>query len=169
MVAASWQQTTLMVSSAFCVGYALGNYFSLKKLKKKIFALYPSSTSSGSVTQGGEHLVLAIVLLADLRQDLSFLADVASRTVLGQFKKLYKRRDPRLAEWEATGHVIESYCVAKETDLQEFQMRAREMHMPTHTFVTFDSETRNKMRKAMVIGPGDACSVSSIVSSLQKL
>lgn len=158
-----------MVSSAFCVGYALGNYFSVKKLKRKIFALYPSSNSSGLVTQGGDQLVLAIVLLSDLRHDMSFLADVASRTVLGQFKKLYKRRDPRLAEWEATGHIIQSYSAADETELQDFQMRAREMHVPTHTFVTFDSKTRNKMRKAMVIGPGDAYSVSSIVSSLEKL
>ena len=107
---------------------------------------------------------VAIVVRADTATDLSMLVDISSRTLLGQFKKLYKRRDPSLKEWESEGQPIIVHQAANEDVLIAVQAAARERIIPTHTFVT--RRERGKDRRALVVGPAPSEELLSVVGNL---
>ena len=114
-------------------------------------------------------MCVAIVVRSDLTDDLSKLVDISSRTLLGQFKKLYKRRDSALRQWEETsGHAITVYTCSSQDVLTSVQTAARAMTVPTHTFVN-KTPTHGKSRSAIVVGPVGWDKLQDIVGKLEIL
>ena len=109
---------------------------------------------------------LAIILRQDELNDAGELVCHASRTVLGQFKKLYKRRDPKLKLWEAGGQRMEVRVASNDSVMVAIQQTARAAGIPTHTFAGKQSE--NKQRSLMVVGPADKAKLWEIVGRLEQ-
>lgn len=63
-----------------------------------------SQSVNGDRGGGGGGLRLALLVRTDVALSRAELAEHAARTVLGQFKKQHKRRDPHLRPWEEGGH-----------------------------------------------------------------
>lgn len=114
-------------------------------------------------------ICLAIVVRSDLTNDLSKLVDISSRTLLGQFKKLYKRRDIALRQWEETsGHAMTVYTCSSQDVLTSVQSAARALAVPTHTFVN-KTPTHGKSRSAIVVGPVHWDKLQDIVGKLERI
>ena len=116
---------------------------------------------------------LAVIVRADELQDAGELVSHAALTVLGQFKKLYKRRDPSLKLWEGGGQRIEVRIASSESVLVAVQEAARAAGIPTHTFAgkvgaAAAAAGKGKERSLMVIGPADKSKVWNIVGRLEQ-
>lgn len=153
--------TALMATSAACfsLGYLVG------RNKSRICDLYHRLTAGllhsednqasppASLVLGSDDIpTLHIIILDEVIQHPSTLVDVASRTVLGQFKKLYKHKNPILNAWEENKKPMRVYSTSKDTALSDIQAAARSEMIPTHTFVTMSSSNEKK-RKAIAVGP----------------
>ena len=101
-------------------------------------------------------------------QDLPRLVDVSSRTLLGQFKKLYKRRDDSLKEWEASGHHMKVVQASDQSVLLSIQTAARQHAIPTHTFATRHA-SQGKDRSAIIVGPSTPDIIDNLIGSLETL
>jgi hypothetical protein len=117
---------------------------------------------------------LAVIVRADQLEDAGDLVSHAALTVLGQFKKLYKRRDPSLKLWEGGGQRIEVRIASSESVLVAVQEAARANNISTHTFAgKFGGEAaaavagKGKERSLMVIGPAEKSKVWNIVGRLE--
>lgn len=111
---------------------------------------------------------LAIVIRSDALSEPSAVISHASRTVLGQFKKLWKRRDPVLRLWEAGGQRMEIRVASNEDVLMAVQLAARTRGVATHTFAGRGAEY-GKSRSVTVVGPADKDVLATIVGRLSDL
>jgi hypothetical protein len=119
---------------------------------------------------------LAVIVRADELEDAGELVAHAALTVLGQFKKLYKRRDPNLKLWEGGGQRIEVRIASSESVLVAVQEAARASGISTHTFAgkfptgddTSGKITQGKERRLMVIGPSSKEKVLHVVGRLEQ-
>ena len=91
----------------------------------------------------------------------------AARTVLGQFKKLYKRKDPGLKHWDHGGQPMEVRVALNEEVLEAVQARARSKTISTHTFVGRPGE--KKTRSVIVVGPTSEQALSSVIGKLPEM
>lgn len=120
---------------------------------------------------------LAVIVRADELEDAGDLVSHAALTVLGQFKKLYKRRDPSLKLWEGGGQRIEVRIASSESVLVAVQEAARSNGISTHTFAGKIGATgavsgaaatgKGKERSLMVIGPAEKSKVWNVVGRLE--
>lgn len=110
---------------------------------------------------------LAVVLRADELQDAGGLVAHAALTVLGHFKKLYKRRDPSLKLWEGGGQRMEVRIASSEAVLVAVQEAARSAGLATHTFAGRPGQGR-KERSLMVVGPADKAALDAVVGRLEQ-
>lgn len=109
---------------------------------------------------------LAIVLRQDELNDAGELVCHASRTVLGHFKKLYKRRDANLKLWEGGGQRMEVRVASNDSVMVAIQQTARGAGIPTHTFAGKPGQPRQ--RSLMVVGPADKSKLWEIVGRLEE-
>ena len=109
---------------------------------------------------------LAIVLRADALQDAGGLVVSASRSILGQFKKLYKRKDPNLKLWEGGGQRIEVRIASSEGVLVAVQEAARGAGLPSHCFAGIHGQP--KKRSVMVVGPAVKEKLWDVVGKLEE-
>lgn len=109
-------------------------------------------------------LRLGLVVREDTLNHQGRLITQAARTVLGHFKKLYKRKDPILKHWEYGGQHMEVRVALNEDVLEAVQARARSKTIPTHTFAGRPGE--KKERSVIVVGPATDEALSSIISML---
>jgi hypothetical protein len=153
--------TALVATSAvsFSLGYLVGRNEwricdSFHRLTAGLFSSEDNqATIPASLVLGSEDIpTLHIIILDEVVQHPSTLVEVASRTVLGQFKKLYKHRNPILNAWENNKKPLRVYITDKETVLSDIQAAARSEMIPTHTFVTMGA-SNEKNRKAIAVGP----------------
>jgi len=120
---------------------------------------------------------LAVIVRADELEDAGDLVSHAALTVLGQFKKLYKRRDPNLKLWEGGGQRIEVRIASSESVLIAVQEAARSNGISTHTFAGkvgssgavagAASTGKGKERSLMVIGPAEKSKVWDVIGRLE--
>lgn len=145
---ALWVSTAAATSAV--LGYFLGRWSvsSGRSSGKKIQKSY----TEGSATAD---LFVYIIILEEIgKQSLSHVVDLSCRTLLGQYKKLFRRNNPVLSEWDRIQgkKKMRLFMVPNPTLLADVQASARANLIPTHTFVTID-KVQNKHRKAVVIGP----------------
>lgn len=119
----------------------------------------------------GEPAALNVKMAVIVRQDVPMAAtrivQHAAWTVLGMFKKLYKRRDPLLKSWDMGGERLEVLLAPSEDELMEVQAKARALGLPTHTFAGRDRS--RKQRTVMAIGPTDAATLQQVTGHLKEL
>ena len=143
-----WVSTAAAISVGAVFGYSLGRW-----------SLVSTWRWSGKPVQSKLHengsgdLCMYLIILEELGGQ-SGLIDTACRTVLGHYKKLYRRNNPILQEWDRIQgrKKIRVFVVPESALLAEVQASARASLVPTHTFVVIDKE-RNKHRRAVVVGP----------------
>lgn len=148
--------TALLVSTAAATSGVLGYYLgrwslsSERASSKKIQV--QKVTLEGSET--GDLCMYIIVLEEIGNQSLSQLVDTSCRILLGQYKKLYRRNNPILQEWDRIQGKKKTrlFAVPSPSLLADVHASARASMVPTHTFVTIDKE-QNKHRRAVVVGP----------------
>jgi len=121
---------------------------------------------------------LAVIVRADELKDPGDLVSHAALTVLGQFKKLFKRRDPSLKLWEGGGQRMEVRIASSESVLIAVQEAARSSGISTHTFAGKVGATsgmvagaaatgKGKERSLMVIGPAEKSKLWNVVGRLE--
>lgn len=111
---------------------------------------------------------LAIVLRVDQLQHPSSLVAHSCRTILGLFKKLYKRKDLNLKLWEGGGQRIEVRVASSEAVLLAVQETARRHGIPTHAFAD-PTESGGKQRSIIAVGPAEKNLLWSVVGPLQEV
>jgi peptidyl-tRNA hydrolase len=146
--------------------------FGLKK--KTVGSAHPAARTSDLPEDADPdamaNIRLAIIVRADELKDAGELVSHAALTVLGQFKKLYKRRDPSLKLWEGGGQRIEVRIASSESVLVAAQEAARATGIPTHTFagIINGAAGKGKERSLMVIGPAEKSRVHNIIGRLEQ-
>jgi len=147
---ALWVSTAAATSAV--LGYFLGRWSaSSKRLSGKKIQIQNFNTEGGAT---GDLFVYIIILEEIVKQPISHVVDLSCRTLLGQYKKLFRRNNPVLSEWDRIQgkKKMRLFMVPNPSLLADAQASARANLIPTHTFVTIDKE-QNKHRKAVVIGP----------------
>ena len=114
---------------------------------------------------------VAVVLLNAALEDPADAISHTSVTVLAQFKKCYKRRDPALKLWEAGGHKMDVRVASSEAVLLAVQAAARQAGVGTHVFAGQRGgvDGSGKQRSIVVLGPADKAVLKTIVGRLEEL
>lgn len=113
-------------------------------------------------------LRMAVVLRTDLpSMNEAHMTRGVAWTMLGMFKKLWKRRDEYLKAWDLHGRSLLVLGAASEEALLNAQAAARRISLPTHTYAGVPGQP--KERSVMVVGPASERLLRETLPELQIL
>ncbi|KAK9841988.1 hypothetical protein WJX81_002872 [Elliptochloris bilobata] len=136
----------------------------------------PSELGSLPVTprtdDGTEHSEVKMVLI--VRQDLKMgkgkIAAQCCHATLGQFKKLWRRKDPNLKKWELSGQTKVCLRVDDEDGFMQLHQAARSAGIPAHIVVDAGrTQIAPDSKTVMALGPADADLIDSVSGHLKLL
>lgn len=124
-----------------------------------------STDSLGScVSASGGRLKLVLLVRGDVGLDMRKAVVQGARTVLGMFKKLYKRKDASIQAWDRSGGMVVCLRAENEKELMHVQSEARVRAIPTHTY-----KDRGTYRTVMAVGPADGETLHELTGHLKLL
>ncbi len=163
--------TALIGVAAFAVGLFVGSSESHSaggSAGGKAHGKKRSSQDPAAGPKGECKMVLCVRM--DLKMGKGKIAAQCCHATLGVFKKLWRKRDPVLRQWEDCGQPKVTLQVPDEQAMLELYARAKEAGVPTYIVVDAGrTQVAPNSRTVMAVGPAPVADVNTVTGGLKLL